>query len=1304
MSRQYKSFEELLAEIDAAENPDLHLFEITIERARRKSIELAEALRYCAIPQRFNAEIISVLDPKHSQQASSLLKGLRDYEFVLEREKGWYVYHDNTRDLLLDDWRSADKQADFSNYNERLITYYEKQREAAKKAEADWRVVAPIILRANPTRYDNLATSVEQRLLIPLVEILYHKTLQSAKDGYDFFQEQCFELEQNSPTLCLSLLNITRNYLKLAAPKSTNPDQLHNLNLWLDYFEARLNQTLSTFNTQGLEKAKESLQTLSQKEEVQQDTKLYIWVLNELGSVLNNLAFYDQAYKAYDDSRSLSEKYNIDLYNMAVYYSNLAGVLWTKGELLRALEYYRKSVEEAKKEYNSNLEISSLSSQCNLLQDQGKWELAFNKSLELLNEVWTRFPQEDRFHSNVMTAFFNLLAGRDSQLLDSVFKGLNVLLEIQGDPRYQIDLHLRYINLLTDVGRIKQAEIELNECLKKREQRSNPTLEKELLYRQGSLYEDQGKIRTAIEKYLELLEHSQATGWDKAAANTNLGSNYIRLGEFDKAERHLLAAIKQWEQLGLDKLIAFSRIAYAELYIKQGKLGEAQKQLDICRESLFKEFHNYQMQYHTRQGMFYEAKGDWPAAHEQYERALEINLAFDSQLKSAAERYSDLARVAEHQAGWTNVVNYINNANRLWRRLRKVNGYRPTDTNKNADKFFANGLKALFTNVGELWSARLSLPQEQFKKAAKLRPENPLYTLYWMYTAADRKDWPEAIQAAGIIIDHGPEWVCHHPLIEARLVEFSLKHGAAELENEDYKKVIDLYKTTEQRLEHPAPLDQIAIGWLEFGDHQLEMGEPVEAHARYRSALKSVEQSQNLNIQAGCYARLGYLAMIDTRKDIIETEDRALSNFAKAIELYSRDNSDNPGIKLGEACKARIQGVETYWLLDSRWRDYIANNTLEKRFREELTVAREYLVTYLDERYRLSEQSTDTVRLLPDVTPITVEVDISVLPEGPNSEWELFKTYLPEMRARIEADMGIEVPGTRVRGNELVPSPGSYLIMLDEVPLIREYLKPGKVYCSASLESLEALQIPRSALIEKPHPMTATPGCWVDSEYLHIISDSGYEFWEDPLLFMIYHLEAVLRRNLANFLGIQEVETILENHAKTAEGEQQITSVLPDRQTRVHFARLLRTLVKENTPISNIGEILQAFRELQLNSENLDEAVRQIRLQNKSILSGNRPEVQRFGLPRNWEEMVNGWARMVDGKTKFTPPPDKAHNLIQEIDRLVPSPNRNSVLVVNNHQTRPFLRRLLENRFPDLMVMSAEELVEVTVSEDESKH
>ncbi len=499
---------------------------------------------------------------------------------------------------------------------------------------------------------------------------------------------------------------------------------------------------------------------------------------------------------------------------------------------------------------------------------------------------------------------------------------------------------------------------------------------------------------------------------------------------------------------------------------------------------------------------------------------------------------------------------------------------------------------------------------------------------------------------------------------------------------------------------------ELCAGKIEqFGEEAFKAGQTNEAIRHYEHALqldgdisRDIQTHESITRTAGLHAKLA-LAMLDT-EDV-----RAASNpLAAALNLCRQVEDPDPVKKLADLLKPMLRNGAHYWQMHDALNLLTGDQNNTEALRHDIATLNKMIAGYLEDRYGLSIKQSDIL-----ILPIILEIGDELIPEDTRTEnWSLFTRLIPEMRNRIKEEMGVTTTGIRVRHLSSVPSKlpsySDYRILLDEVPVMEGRVRLDRKFCPNTPEEIESagIAIDKQERAENPH--TGAMGYWLDEDSARQAIEHKLEIWDEPLSYVVQHLEAVLRRNLANFLGIQEVETILEEHAKTSEGEQQIASALPDRQTRVHFARLLRTLVKENTPITNIGEILQTFRELQLNSGNLDEAVRQFRLRNKSILPGNRPKVQRFELSPGWEEMVNGWVRMVDGKTKFTPPPDKAHELIQEIGQLVTSPNQNSVLVVRNHQTRPFLRRLLENRFPGLMVMSDEELVDVAVPENESKH
>jgi type III secretion protein V len=331
--------------------------------------------------------------------------------------------------------------------------------------------------------------------------------------------------------------------------------------------------------------------------------------------------------------------------------------------------------------------------------------------------------------------------------------------------------------------------------------------------------------------------------------------------------------------------------------------------------------------------------------------------------------------------------------------------------------------------------------------------------------------------------------------------------------------------------------------------------------------------------------------------------------------------------------------------------------------------------------------------MLPVVTPVAVEVGTDLIYEGPEEDWQVFKTYLSQMRDKIKDQTGVGVPGVRIRANETDLPGTTYVIMLDEVPIVSGKIEKDMRYCPAIPADLSALGIPTSEIVEVINPLTGNNGCWIGRDYWDLLADKKFDLWPDPILYMVNHLEAVIRRNLDMFFGIQEVENLLEYWEEIPEAASLIKAALPDSASRFQFARALRQLVKDRVPINHWEEILKAIEDLELATKDISELVYSMRLKLKEYLPGNSPKMNRIELTQQIEDQIAKWIHNVDDKKFFAIPPEETQDLLSEIRELVTWVNKHSVLVAQNTELRPYIRRLVELEFPDLMVISNEELL-----------
>ena len=125
------------------------LLELTLQAAPP---DLAEAVRLCALPAYFDAEMLALLlqplppdqkrlakllerllaqigqspqpTPEQREAAAVLIERVAAFSFVLPREGGGYVYHESTRARLLDWWRLPQNRDRYAALTDRLAQHY----------------------------------------------------------------------------------------------------------------------------------------------------------------------------------------------------------------------------------------------------------------------------------------------------------------------------------------------------------------------------------------------------------------------------------------------------------------------------------------------------------------------------------------------------------------------------------------------------------------------------------------------------------------------------------------------------------------------------------------------------------------------------------------------------------------------------------------------------------------------------------------------------------------------------------------------------------------------------------------------------------------------------------------------------------------------------------------------------------------------------------------------------------------------------------------------------------------------------
>lgn len=324
----------------------------------------------------------------------------------------------------------------------------------------------------------------------------------------------------------------------------------------------------------------------------------------------------------------------------------------------------------------------------------------------------------------------------------------------------------------------------------------------------------------------------------------------------------------------------------------------------------------------------------------------------------------------------------------------------------------------------------------------------------------------------------------------------------------------------------------------------------------------------------------------------------------------------------------------------------------------------------------------------PVVTPIVVEVahnlqsamDLTEVPPGPLRARSL------AMRMEIEQTMGISIPGLRVRINASDLPDGTYIFMLDEIPVVSGNLNMDKFLCLADAEIVgdaEEAMVPDGS---------GRKACWIPASRAEEASRMGFETW-DTTAYITEHLRALILANLNLFATADAIDgLVLEADATGA----LLDKLRAARGGLPRFGQVIHALLLEQLPVVPIGPLAAGY--LDLASRPPDEIAGELRLC-PSIVAWLARDVARwklFRLDDGFEAAIGRGVSRDRDACVLSLEPVLAQELLSAVrDARKGADNAVEVLCVENNELRTFVRSLIELEFPQIRVLARREIERV---------
>lgn len=304
---------------------------------------------------------------------------------------------------------------------------------------------------------------------------------------------------------------------------------------------------------------------------------------------------------------------------------------------------------------------------------------------------------------------------------------------------------------------------------------------------------------------------------------------------------------------------------------------------------------------------------------------------------------------------------------------------------------------------------------------------------------------------------------------------------------------------------------------------------------------------------------------------------------------------------------------------------------------------------------------------------------------------QFIEEMIPKMRHALYQDLGVRFPGVHVRTDSPLLESDEYSIFLNEVPIVRGKIIENALLTTENSETLRRYNIPFTTTKNS----IGQPSVWVDMKYQDIMQKAGIKFWK-PLEVMVLHLSYFYKQHAADFIGIQEIRGILEFIEKSfPDLVKEVTRLVPLQKLTEIFKRL----VQEQISIKDLRTILEALAEWAQTEKDTVLLTEYVRSSLKRYISYKYSQGQTilsvYLLDPEIEDMVRGAIKQTSAGSYLALDPDSVQLILHAMRTvIVPTPvGGQPPVMLTAMDVRRFVRKLIEGEFPDLSVLSYQEIV-----------
>jgi len=324
------------------------------------------------------------------------------------------------------------------------------------------------------------------------------------------------------------------------------------------------------------------------------------------------------------------------------------------------------------------------------------------------------------------------------------------------------------------------------------------------------------------------------------------------------------------------------------------------------------------------------------------------------------------------------------------------------------------------------------------------------------------------------------------------------------------------------------------------------------------------------------------------------------------------------------------------------------------------------------------------------VDPLELEIGYGLIPLVDTSQGGDLLDRIGQIRRQLASTLGFIIPPIRIRDNMQL-EPNQYGLKIRTVMVASGELMSGSYLAMDPTGTAELIRG-----IETVEPAFGLPALWITESQKDQAELCGYTVVELPAV-LATHITEIIKANACDLLTRQDVQELVDNIKDTHKAV--VDEVLPSILSLGEIHRVLQNLLVEQVSIRDLPLILEVLGAVGRQNKNTDVMTEYVRNGLKAqICEGlkspdNTLKVITFD--PTLEAMLESSLVEYDGGVKINLSPTDAGRIIEAVGQTIEEVKQmgEMPITVLSPVIRLQLRRLIESNFPELIVLSYNEIV-----------